>query len=80
MGVAACALAPMPAAAKSPVPAFPAGTGTTMLIDVHTGELLSIASDRPLSAAAIRQFEALPGSKTYTVDVATGQFVSITRN
>lgn len=49
------------------------------MIDVHTGELLSITSATPLSAAVVEKFDALPGVKTYTVDFY-GRVMSIARS
>ncbi|NIK58223.1 hypothetical protein [Kribbella shirazensis] len=58
---------------------FTTGPGHVTVIDVHTGELLSITSATPLSAAVVEKFDALPGVKTYTVDFY-GRVMSIARS
>lgn len=82
LGVTLCAMTQLPAMAtpNPPVPVFPTGPGHTLTINVKTGELLSVTSTTPLEDAVVEQFDALPGSKTYTVDVSTGRYLSIIRD
>src|SRR5215217_366220 len=82
LGATFCAMAQLPAAAASnpSTPVFPAGPGHILTIDVRTGELLSVTSTTPLEDAVVKQFDALPGPKAYTLDVFTGRYLSITRN
>lgn len=82
LGTALCATTQLVAAAGTPIqpaPGFPDGPGHTVVIDVRTGEVLSIASAGGLSDADVKQFGGLPGPKTYTMDVRTGRFLSISR-
>jgi hypothetical protein len=83
LGATVCAttqLAPAAAAPTPSIPALPAGPGHTVVVDVYTGEMLLISSTRPLSEVVVKQFESLPGAKTYTLDVYTGRVLSIARN
>jgi methionine-rich copper-binding protein CopC len=73
-------LAPAHAALTASIPTLPAEQKHTIVVDVHTGEMLSISSGEPLSDEVVKQFESLPGAKTYTQDVYTGRVLSIARN
>lgn len=76
-----CAGTPIGSATAAPAsPPVPIGPGHAVVMDTRTAELLSITSDRPLSDAVVKQFQALPGVKTYTQDVRTGSVLSITRS
>ncbi len=78
-----CAMTQLATATAAPIPSsptLPAGQEHVVLVDVHTGEMLSISSTEPLSEVTVKQFEALPGAKTYTQDVYTGRVLSIARN
>lgn len=66
-----------PAAVDTPV--LPAGSESVIVIDVLSGDLLSVTSTKPVSDAMIKQFDVRPGAKTYVLDTQTGQLLSITR-
>lgn len=83
LGATMCAMTQLTPAKAAPTPsvrALPAGQEHTILVDVHTGEMLSVTSTEPLSDVTVKQFESLPGGKTYTQDVYTGRVLSIARN
>ncbi len=83
LGATMCAMTQLATAAAAPIPAgptLPAGQEHVIVVDVHTGEMLSISSTEPLSDVTVKQFESIPGAKTYTQDVYTGRVLSIARN
>ncbi|TCC33874.1 hypothetical protein E0H75_42205 [Kribbella capetownensis] len=82
IGAAICAavqLVPASAAPAGAQPALPTG-GSTVIVDVHSGELLSVTSSKPLPPAVVEQFDRLPGAKHYTQDAHTGGILAISRS